>query len=297
MGRNRKRNRPAEDSENPLNSTATSTGSSITQITVETLSQNFNKVLEAVQENGRKLDMVNDKLKTLDDRVSKLEVTQSDQCSQVAIHDSRIEVLTNENSSLKSQLSVLVDEAKAQGNAVLEMSDRLVKLEIEQRGKNIIVWNAGCESENVAVALFQDIVKVGLEQPTVPPFKVIQCKKDAKFFKVELSDKETKIGLLRSAKKLKNKNIGPFKELFLSDDATPELRRARKILFNKRAQLRDAGFDAWVSKSFPPCVQFKRPDGSIAKYFQNDVITELARPVISHDYGGRSQKGRFGKQK
>ena len=83
----------------------------------------------------------------------------------------------------------------------MEMSDRIIKLEIEQRDKNIIVWNAGCESENVVVALFQDIVKVGLEQPTVPPFKVIQCKKDAKFFKVELSDKETKIGLLRSAKK------------------------------------------------------------------------------------------------
>ena len=85
--------------------------------------------------------------------------------------------------------------------------------------------------------------------------------------------------------------------MFLSDDATPELRRARKILFNKRAQLRDAGFDAWVSKSFPPCVQFERSDGSIAKYFQNDVITKLVRPVISHDIEERSQRGRFGKQK
>ncbi|KAK2707358.1 hypothetical protein QYM36_015146 [Artemia franciscana] len=118
MGCNCKRNRLGEDPENPLNSTVTSTGSSTAPVTMDTLSQNFNQVLAAIQENGKKLDMMNDKLTALDVRVSKLEVSQLEQCSKVTSLDTKIAFLATENMSLKSQMSVLVDETKTQSKAI-----------------------------------------------------------------------------------------------------------------------------------------------------------------------------------
>ncbi|KAK2711469.1 hypothetical protein QYM36_012588 [Artemia franciscana] len=146
MGRHRKRNRLGEDPENPLNSIVTSTRSSIAKVTMDTLSHNFSQVLVAIQKNGKKLDMVNDKLTARDVRVSKLDVSQLKQCSKVTSLDTKTTFLTNENTSLKSQIPVLVDEAKTLSQAIFDLSDRASKLEIGHRGKNIIVWNAACET-------------------------------------------------------------------------------------------------------------------------------------------------------
>ena len=77
-------------------------------------------------------------------------------------------------------------EAKPQSQAVLDLSDKASKPEIDQRSKHIIVLTTASENENAATDLFKDIITVGLEQLTVPLFKVIQCKKDANIFKLKL---------------------------------------------------------------------------------------------------------------
>ncbi|KAK2712440.1 hypothetical protein QYM36_011209 [Artemia franciscana] len=95
----------------------------------------------------RNFDMVNDKLTALDVRVSKSEVSQLEQCSEVTSLDTKTAFLTNENTSLKSQITVLVDEAKTQSQTILDLSDRASKLENDQMDKNIIVWNAAYEKK------------------------------------------------------------------------------------------------------------------------------------------------------
>ena len=228
-----------------------------------------------VTENRKKLDSLENRIKGIEDKVANLEISHVGFARQLAENDERVRQLEQVKESLKNQVKVISDDCIAQSKESNNLSMRLARLEFDKLEKNIIVWNVSCESEKNAKDIFKSILTEGLEMAPVPPFKVTQVSEQQKFIRVEVSDKKSKIDILKNAKKLKGKAVSSFRDIYLSDDVPAEVRKARNDLLIKRAKLRKLGIDAWISKTFPPVLLFNRPNGTRAKYSPDDLIPEL----------------------
>jgi predicted CoA-binding protein len=188
----------------------------------------------------------------------------------------RVRQLEQVKESLQNQVKVISDDCIAQSKESNNSSMRLARLEFDKLEKNIIVWNVSCESEQNAKDIFKSILTEGLEMDPVPPFKVTQESEQQKFIRVEVSDKEFKIDILKNAKKLKGKALSSLRDIYLSDDVPAEVLKARNDLLIKRVKLRKLLIYAWISKTFPPVLLFNRPNGTCSKYSPDDLIPELS---------------------
>jgi archaellum component FlaC len=283
MGRKRKQPRNiGDDTENTrrgegeydLNVTTSSTDST-NKFTISAVAESLNTVISLVTENGKKLDSLENRIKGIEDKVANLEISHVGFARQLAENDERVRQLEQVKESLKNQVKIISDDCIAQSKESNNLSMRLARLEFDKLEKNIIVWNVSCESEKNAKDIFKSILTEGLEMAPVPPFKVTQVSEQQKFIRVEVSDKKSKIDILKNAKKLKGKAVSSFRDIYLSDDVPAEVRKARNDLLIKRAKLRKLGIDAWISKTFPPVLLFNRPNGTRAKYSPDDLIPEL----------------------
>ena len=283
MGRKRKQPRNiGDDTENTrrgegeydLNVTTSSTDST-NKFTISAVAESLNTVISLVTENGKKLDSLENRIKGIEDKVANLETSHAGFARQLTENDERVRQLEQVKESLKNQVKIISDDCIAQSKESNNLSMRLARLEFDKLEKNIIVWNVSCESEQNAKDIFKSILTEGLEMAPVPPFKVTQVSEQQKFIRVEVSDKEFKIDILKNAKKLKGKAVSSFRDIYLSDDVPAEVRKARNDLLIKRAKLRKLGIDAWISKTFPPVLLFNRPNGTRAKYSPDDLIPEL----------------------
>ena len=283
MGRKRKQPRNiGDDTENTrrgegeydLNVTTSSTDST-NKFTISAVAESLNTVISLVTENGKKLDSLENRIKGIEDKVANLEISHVGFARQLAENDERVRQLEQVKESLKNQVKIISDDCIAQSKESNNLSMRLARLEFDKLEKNIIVWNVSCESEKNAKDIFKSILTEGLEMAPVPPFKVTQVSEQQKFIRVEVSDKKSKIDILKNAKKLKGKAVSSFRDIYLSDDVPAEVRKARNDLLIKRVKLRKLGIDAWISKTFPPVLLFNRPNGTRAKYSPDDLIPEL----------------------
>ena len=83
------------------------------------------------------------------------------------------------------------------------------------------------------------------------------------FLEFELPSKLIWNEILTNAKKLKNKKIGGFEKIFLSDDAPKSICDVRKKLLNVKFKLRNFGIDSWLSKGLLPL-----PNHETARWFK-----------------------------
>lgn len=292
MGRKRRRDNPTNDMPSFLNLSASSTSSQ--NVTLSSLGEKINTLISLVKGNGDKLDSLENKIKSLGDRVTQLEVSNSDFQKRNVESDQRISSIENQKDLLKEQYKIMTDEISNQRSAINQTVCRLAKMEFEKLQSNIIVWNVPTDNQQNATEICTSIITEGLELSPVPRLKVLQVNKLKKFIKVEVADKDEKMRILKCAKKLRGKTIAGFHDIYISDDAPPEIRKMRNDLLRKKIKLREIGIEAWVSKSFPPTLNFNRLNGSLAKYSHEDSIPELdqfARSKLRNNDSSERMRG------
>ena len=122
----------------------------------------------------KKLDSLENKLKSMDERVAKLENIQRDFQQSLSNNDTRLGSLEKEKDALKSYIKVLTDQVMNQGTKINLTGNRLARLEFEKLDKNPILWTVPCEMISAAKDIFASVVSSGLEFAAVQDFKIIE---------------------------------------------------------------------------------------------------------------------------
>jgi uncharacterized coiled-coil protein SlyX len=297
MGRKRKvRLQDGSMQEINLDVSQESTESSNERHELKSLSDNFSKILEIVTANSSKLDVLTTGFRGLEDRVKSLETTVTDSISIVSALEPKVAAIENENKNMTNQVKVLVDENQLLRSELTSISTRMMNLESKPSENNILIWNIKAKDEIEGATIFKEIVVQGLGLDDVPSFKILDFKPDKRFLKVDLFSKSSKLLLLKNARKLQGKSICGFQNIYISDDAPQCVREARKKLISTRMKLRERGIESWVSKSVPPCLFIRRPDGSVTKCNAGEFVQELINPQDGEmaTSSGRIQAGRRG---
>ena len=277
-----KRKKKMEESLNLSASTATSQGD---EVSIKSLAESISLILETVKGNTATLESLKSNIKAIEDNVKKLEEIVSESSKEVAKLIPRVQNVELETASFKNQISVLAEENIALKSHIDNMSLTLMKLESNENDKHLVMWNVKVQDEIRAQELLSKVVIEGLDLPAPSPVKLVDFRENAKFLKFELPSRLIRNEILKNAKKLKNKKIGGFEKIYLTDDAPKSVREVRKRLLHVKLKLHDFGIDSWLSKGVPPCLVIKRRDGPNERLTVSEgfaLITDLERK-----HGGR----------
>lgn len=257
---------------------SSSTQKSINRASIQSLADDFSKILEIVTESQSTLKSIDTRLANLENRVISVENAQAILQSNVAQVGKNCDAVNEEVISLKTQMHIVSTEVKYHREMTSSLSARLMSVEYLSTENNIIVWNTVCDDVATAKSLFQEICTNGLELTKVPEFTIVTNKKEQKFFKVNVKSREAKLMILRNGKKLKNKTFGSntaMNNVYVSDDAPLCVREARKRLYETKSKLSRKSIPAWVSNTVPPFIQIEREGVGKVKYMYNEPIPEL----------------------
>ena len=277
-----KRSRQDEDllSENMTTSTPNTSEitreSAKTPASLQTLSEDFSKMMDILRDTRNSVHSIDQRFTTLENKIQAIESEQMALRTELSGSSSRMTAVGNEVSMLKTQVVNLQTEVKYYKEKTLRMSGRIMATEYQPTENNVIVRNTVCEDEDQAKGMFTELCTDGLALPVIPQFSVIEIKKDKKYFKVNVSNRENKIEILKNGKKLKGKMMRNQQNIYVSDDAPLSEREARKRLYEKKSRLSSIGITSWVSNTVPPYLQFERPGGRKVKFTCDESIDELA---------------------
>jgi chromosome segregation ATPase len=187
-----------------------SSGTSVEELSIKSLADNIAIILATVKDNSTALQGLTDSMKTVENRLLEVEKSVTDSNKEISELKPRISAIEDEASNLKVQISVLANENVRLTNKLSAVNHNLQRVESKETRKNVILWNVSASDMESAKNVFEKVVKDGLEYEQNCDFSVLEYGKEKKFIKIEMHSIETRLALLKNAKKLNRKVVMNF---------------------------------------------------------------------------------------
>ena len=208
----------------------------------------------------------------------------TDSNKEIAELKPRISAIEDEASNLKVQISVLANENVRLTTELSAVKHNLQQVESKETRKNVILWNVSASDVESAKNVFEKVVKDGLEYEQNCDFSVLEYGKEKKFIKIEMHSIETRLALLKNAKKLNRKVVMNFSNIYLTDDMPLSVRETRQKLLALRKKINDCQIrelDVWVTKSVPPLLCIRRhANAPVDKYTMEQIPDNFLSNIV-----------------
>ena len=253
-----KRNRTEAELSDPVMNSTSNSDTSVNADCQKTNAENIIKILEMVQS-------INVNMETLKQSVFEIQNDLGTVKSRVMVLENKSNATDNEIATVKSEFLTLQSIVKAQSQLIKKCNEEMnvvvsQSLVDENRDKlhNLLFWGLNDVPLNEAASRVSEVIVAGLSLPPdkLPPFTVVHCSKN--FVKIRADSVQARFLILSNAKKLKGKEFGVYKSVFISDDVSPRVRVLRKELLGLRKRLADKGVECWVPPTLPPSISVKK---------------------------------------
>ena len=257
------------------------TSSPMEGISLKSLADSLNLVLQTVKENSTTLNELNVNLKGLDQRISKIEESVLESKLEVEGIKPKVISLEVETNDLKNHISVMVDENSLLKSQLSSLRHTMMKLEIKETDKNILVWNVTAIDTVNAKAIFDGIISSCLGIHEVLKYTIADVKPEKKLIKVIMENMGLIVAVPKQARNLRGKTIMCNQNGFLSYYSPPSVREVRKKLLAIRTSIREkTGFETWIARSIPPslCIRLLK-EGPVEMFLFDEIPPDISRLI------------------
>lgn len=235
-------------------------------------------VRECERTNAGSISMILEMLQTLQKDVSDIKCSLKTVESDMEIIKKSVDHLGSrcaviEANAIKTddEVGKLTDKTHAQEVIINELCTQVALLKNQSmlvqntdKKNNVLFWNVKPGPSEDTESTVKRVLVDGLGIPAsdIPSFSVVNV--TDKFVKIKTAEYQGRFAIMSNAKKLKGKDLGFGKPVFVSDDVSKEVRLIRRDLLEKRKILQGRGIQCWVPPVVPPVLCI-RENGEVKK--------------------------------